>query len=236
MKINCNYHHVSDSIVASSLPLSHFSATFFVSRDYTPNYTPKANYTPKQDSPTKKKPWGIILWGIIVPTFIVDWVYHFNKFGNPVRRYVGMEEVRIENPLFEEALHRGLSRIRRSGRTPMRWHKSKGATIRQKTKTRVVHVLPVLGKVFYAALFEKKVKKQDWSCWSKFSTLPSAAPLPEKTEEYIPQRTCPKELFFDWTGLRNLKKRKCDIFRGHLRRSGDANTNYVVNLGRPQAY
>ena len=26
---------------------------------------------------------------------IVDWIYHFNKFGNPIRRYVGMEEVRI---------------------------------------------------------------------------------------------------------------------------------------------
>ena len=26
---------------------------------------------------------------------VVDWVSHFNKFGNPIRRYVGMEEVRI---------------------------------------------------------------------------------------------------------------------------------------------
>ena len=26
---------------------------------------------------------------------VVDWVSHFNKFGNPIRRYVGMEEIRI---------------------------------------------------------------------------------------------------------------------------------------------
>ena len=26
---------------------------------------------------------------------VVDWVSHFNRFGNPIGRYVGMDEVRV---------------------------------------------------------------------------------------------------------------------------------------------
>ena len=76
------------------------------------------------------------------------------------RSGVGTEEAKVDNTYFKKALHQGLSKIRRTDLTPLRWHKSKGATIRQGLKTRVVHVLPVLGKAFYASLLEKKVKKE----------------------------------------------------------------------------
>ena len=46
----------------------------------------------------------------------------------------GVEEAKVDNTYFKKALHQGLAKIRRTNLTPLRWHKSKGATIRQGLK------------------------------------------------------------------------------------------------------
>ena len=58
-------------------------------------------------------------------------------------------------------LQRGLEHIRRSGYTPLRWHRSSGAALKKNATPgpagkRVVHVLDPLGKSFYSQLVAKR--------------------------------------------------------------------------------